>query len=109
MEIIGVLLCFDVIEVVLDEVIVFGCNFIIFYYFFIFKGYKLIIGKDYVEWCILKVIKNDIVIYLVYINLDNVLGGVNFKIVEKIGLKNVCIFDFKESSLIKLVIFVLFV
>ena len=102
----GALLCLDVTEAVLDEAIASGCNLIISHHPLIFKGYKSITGKDYVERCILKAIKNDIVIYSAHTNLDNVPGGVNFKIAEKIGLKNVRILDPKESSLIKLVTFV---
>ncbi|MCS3288126.1 Nif3-like dinuclear metal center hexameric protein [Bacteroides fragilis] len=102
----GSLLCLDVTEAVLDEAIASGCNLIISHHPLIFKGYKSITGKDYVERCILKAIKNDIVIYSAHTNLDNAPGGVNFKIAEKIGLKNVRILDPKESSLIKLVTFV---
>ena len=102
----GALLCLDVTEAVLDEAIASGCNLIISHHPLIFKGYKSITGKDYVERCILKAIKNYIVIYSAHTNLDNVPGGVNFKIAEKIGLKNVRILDPKESSLIKLVTFV---
>ncbi len=102
----GALLCLDVTEAVLDEAIASGCNLIISHHPLIFKGYKSITGKDYVERCILKAIKNDIVIYSAHTNLDNAPGGVNFKIAEKIGLKNVRILDPKESSLIKLVTFV---
>ena len=60
------------------------------------------------ERCILKAIKNDIVIYSAHTNLDNAPGGVNFKIAEKIGLKNVRVLDPKENSLVKLVTFVPF-
>ncbi|RGY68699.1 Nif3-like dinuclear metal center hexameric protein [Bacteroides fragilis] len=102
----GALLCLDVTEAVLDEAIASGCNLIISHHPLIFKGYKSITGKDYVERCILKAIKNDIVIYSAHTSLDNAPGGVNFKIAEKIGLKNVRILDPKESSLIKLVTFV---
>ena len=102
----GALLCLDVTEAVLDEAIASGCNLIISHHPLIFKGYKSITGKDYVERCILKAIKNDIVIYSAHTNLDNAPGGVNFKIAEKIGLKNVRILDPKENSLIKLVTFV---
>ena len=97
----GALLCLDVTEAVLDEAIASGCNLIISHHPLIFKGYKSITGKDYVERCILKAIKNDIVIYSAHTNLDNAPGGVNFKIAEKIGLKNVRILDPKESSLKK--------
>ncbi|MBX9189722.1 Nif3-like dinuclear metal center hexameric protein [Bacteroides sp. K03] len=104
----GALLCLDVTEAVLDEAIAMGYNLVISHHPLIFKGYKSITGKDYVERCILKAIKNDIVIYSAHTNLDNAPGGVNFKIAEKIGLKNVRVLDPKENSLVKLVTFVPF-
>nr|WP_302831312.1 Nif3-like dinuclear metal center hexameric protein [uncultured Bacteroides sp.] len=102
----GALLCLDVTESVLDEAIALGCNLVISHHPLIFKGYKSITGKDYVERCILKAIKNDLVIYSAHTNLDNAAGGVNFKIAEKIGLKNVRILEAKENALLKLVTFV---
>ena len=104
----GALLCLDVTEAVLDEAIVLGYNLVISHHPLIFKGYKSITGKDYVERCILKAIKNDIVIYSAHTNLDNAQGGVNFKIAEKIGLKNVRILEPKGNGLMKLVTFVPF-
>lgn len=79
----GALLCLDVTEAVLDEAIALGYNLVISHHPLIFKGYKSITGKDYVERCILKAIKNDIVIYSAHTNLDNAPEGVNFKIAEK--------------------------
>ncbi len=102
----GALLCLDVTESVLDEAIALGYNLVISHHPLIFKGYKSITGKDYVERCILKAIKNDLVIYSAHTNLDNAAGGVNFKIAEKIGLKNVRILEAKENALLKLVTFV---
>ena len=102
----GALLCLDVTEAVLDEAIALGYNLVISHHPLIFKGYKSITGKDYVERCILKAIKNDIVIYSAHTNLDNAQGGVNYKIAEKIGLKNLKVLEPKENSLIKLVTFV---
>nr|WP_321378226.1 Nif3-like dinuclear metal center hexameric protein [uncultured Bacteroides sp.] len=102
----GALLCLDVTESVIDEAIALGYNIVISHHPLIFKGYKSITGKDYVERCILKAIKNDIVVYSAHTNLDNASGGVNFKIAEKIGLKNVKILSCKEESLLKLVTFV---
>jgi len=102
----GALLCLDVTESVIDEAIALGYNLVISHHPLIFKGYKSITGKDYVERCILKAIKNDIVIYSAHTNLDNASGGVNFKIAKKIGLKNVRILSCKEDSLLKLVTFV---
>lgn len=58
----GALLCLDVTEAVVDEAIALGYNLIVSHHPLIFKGYKSITGRDYVERCILKAIKNDIVI-----------------------------------------------
>ena len=102
----GALLCLDVTEAVLDEAIALGINLIISHHPLIFTGYKSITGKNYVERCILKAIRNDIVVYSAHTNLDNVQGGVNYKMAEKIGLKNVRILEPKENRLLKLVTFV---
>ena len=102
----GALLCLDVTEAVLDEAIALGYNLVISHHPLIFKGYKSITGRDYVEHCIMKAIKNDIVIYSAHTNLDNAPGGVNFKIAEKIGLSNVRVLEAKENTLVKLVTFV---
>lgn len=104
----GALLCLDVTEAVLDEAIASGCNLIISHHPLLFKGCKSITGKDYVERCVFKAIKNDLAIYSAHTNLDNAQGGVNFKIAEKIGLKNIRILEEKENSLLKLVTFVPF-
>ena len=85
----GALLCLDVTEAVIDEAVALGFNLVISHHPLIFKGVKSISDKTYIERCILKAIKNDIVIYSAHTNLDNVLNGVNFKIAEKIGLTDV--------------------
>lgn len=102
----GALLCLDVTEAIIDEAISLGCNLIISHHPLIFKGFKSLTGKDYVERCIMKAIKNDIVIYSAHTNLDNAQGGVNYKIAEKIGLKNIRFLSEKEEMLLKLVMFV---
>ncbi len=102
----GALLCLDVTEAVLDEAIGVGYNLVIAHHPLLFKGCKSITGRDYVERCILKAIKNDIVIYAAHTNMDNAWGGVNFKIAEKLGLKNVRVLEPKEEALVKLVTYV---
>ncbi|HET9431248.1 MAG TPA: Nif3-like dinuclear metal center hexameric protein, partial [Chitinophagaceae bacterium] len=51
-------------------------------------------------------IKNDIAVYAIHTNLDNVLGGVNGKIADMLGLKNQSILSARENSLKKLFTFV---
>ena len=94
----GALLCLDVTEAIIDEAIALGYNLVVSHHPLIFKGYKSITGKDYVERCIMKAIRNDIVVYSAHTNLDNAEGGVNFKIAEKIGLKNVQVLEPKQDT-----------
>lgn len=86
-------MCLDVTEAVVDEAISLGYNLIVSHHPLIFKGYKSITGKDYIERCIMKAIKHDIVIFSMHTNLDNAPQGVNYKIAEKIGLQNVQILE----------------
>ncbi len=102
----GALLCLDVTEAIIDEAISKGCNLVIAHHPLLFKGYKSITGKDYVERCILKAIKNDIVIYAAHTNLDNSTGGVSFKIAQKLGLINPRILAPKSEMLAKLITYV---
>lgn len=92
----GALLCLDVTEAVVEEAVALGLNLIISHHPLMFRGYKSITGKDYTERCIMTAIKNEIVIYSMHTNLDNAPNGVNFKIAEKIGLKNVKVLNPKE-------------
>ena len=87
-EIKGILVSLDAIESVVEEAIKTGCNMIVAHHPIVFKGLKKITGKNYVERTIIKAIKNDIAIYAIHTNLDNILyNGVNEKIAEKIGLQ----------------------
>jgi len=99
------LLTLDATEAVIDEAIANGCNLVIVHHPIIFSGLKKINGKNYVERTIIKAIKNDIAIYAIHTNLDNVIQGVNAKIAEKLGLQNVQILQPKKQMLKKLVVF----
>ncbi len=105
-EVTGALLCVDVTEAVMEEAIGLGCNLIVAHHPLLFKSLKSITGKTYVERCVLKAVKNDITVYAAHTNLDNAMNGVNFKIAEKIGMKNVRVLEPKENTLLKLVAFV---
>ncbi len=104
-EIRGILVCLDSTEDVIMEAIEKGCNLVIAHHPIIFSGLKKITGKNYVERTILLAIKNDISIYAIHTNLDNVSVGVNKIIGEKLGLKNLKILSPKSSLLRKLVTF----
>ncbi|MFM9948648.1 MAG: Nif3-like dinuclear metal center hexameric protein [Saprospiraceae bacterium] len=91
-EIKGVLTSLDATEAIVKEAIERGCNVIVAHHPIVFKGLKQLIGQNYVERTIIAAIKNDVAIYAIHTNLDNVFHqGVNGKIAEKIGLKNTAI------------------
>ncbi len=88
-EVSGALLCLDVTEEVVDEAIRRGCNMIVSHHPLIFRKLAHISGQTYIERCVIKAIKNDIVIVSMHTNIDSAFGGVNHKIAEKIGLSEV--------------------
>ena len=87
-EVSGALLCLDVNEAIIDEAISKGCNLIVSHHPLLFRGLKQISGADYVQRCVIKAIKHDIVIISMHTNMDNALDGVNWKIAERLGLKD---------------------
>ena len=101
-EINGVLVTLDCTEEILDEAINKKCNLIISHHPIIFNNIKRLNGSNYVEKCIIKAIKNEISIYSIHTNLDNVITGVNKKLAEKIKLKNIRILNKKENVLSKI-------
>lgn len=106
-EITGVLVCLDSTEAVILEAIERGCNVVVAHHPIVFKGLKRLNGKNYVERTVMLAIKNDVAIYAIHTNLDNMLhNGVNTKIAEKLGLKNLKILAPKREILMKLTTFV---
>ncbi len=91
-EVSGALLCLDVTEAVVEEAIQKGCNLIVSHHPLIFRKLARISDENYVQRTVLKAIKNDITIVSMHTNMDAAMGGVNFKIAEKMGLKNIQFF-----------------
>ncbi|RHJ90482.1 Nif3-like dinuclear metal center hexameric protein [Parabacteroides bouchesdurhonensis] len=102
----GALLCLDVTEEVIDEAIESECNLIISHHPLAFKPFKSLTGSTYIERCMIKACKYDLVIYAAHTNLDNAVGGVNYRLAEMIGLQNVRILSPQQKALLKLVTFV---
>lgn len=101
----GILVSLDCTEDVIDEAIANGCNMVVAHHPIIFSGLKRLTGSNYIERTIIKAIKNDIAIYAIHTNLDNVSLGVNRKIGEMLGLENLQILSPKMGLLKKLVTF----
>lgn len=82
----GALCSLDATEAVVEEAISRKCNLIVAHHPIVFKGLKKITGKTYVERTIIKAIKNDIAIYAIHTNLDNILQGVSGYMADKLEL-----------------------
>jgi len=106
MEIHGALISLDVTTDIVQEAIDLGCNLIIAHHPLIFKGLKKLIGKTDVEKSVIMAVKNDVAIYAIHTNLDNVYEGVNHQLANKLGLINLKILSNKSHMLRKIVTFV---
>jgi dinuclear metal center YbgI/SA1388 family protein len=101
----GIICSLDATEEVIAEAIAKGCNLIVAHHPIVFSGLKKINGSNYVEKTIIAAIKNDIAIYAIHTNLDNVITGVNGKMAAVLGLQNLSILSAKENTLKKLYTF----
>jgi dinuclear metal center YbgI/SA1388 family protein len=99
-EVTNALISLDCTEAVVDEAIQKKCNLIIAHHPIVFKGLKKFTGKNYVERVVLKAIQNNIALYAIHTNLDNVSEGVNKRISEKLGLSDCKILAPKSSPFI---------
>lgn len=102
----GIIVSLDATEEVIKEAILKKCNLVVAHHPIVFRGLKKINGKNYVEKTVISAIKNDIAIYAIHTNLDNVIAGVNGKIADKLSLINRSILAPKKNLLQKLAVFV---
>ena len=101
----GALLCIDVTEEVVDEAITLGCNLIVSHHPLAFRKFQSLTGKNYVERCMIKAIKNDMVVYAAHTNLDNANEGINCYLAKMLGLQNIRILAPQNNKLLKMVTF----
>lgn len=104
-EIDAALITLDCTEEIVEEAIENNCNLIIAHHPIIFSGLKNITGQNYVERTIIKAIKNDIAIYAIHTNLDNIKTGVSAKIAEILGVENCKILSPKKDLLRQLAVY----
>ena len=105
LECTGALISLDCTEDIIREAIKNKCNLIISHHPVIFSGLKKINGKNYVERTVIAAIKNDIAIYAIHTNLDNLAKGVNGMIAKKLGLHDPKILLLQQGLLKKLIVF----
>jgi len=101
----GIVVSLDVTEAVIEEAMQKNCNLIVAHHPIIFKGLKKLNGRNYVERTVISAIKNEIAIYAIHTNLDNIIEGVNKKLAEKLNLQHCKVLLPKEGTLKKLVTF----
>lgn len=100
----GILISLDCVEAVVDEAIQKNCNLIVSHHPIIFKGLKKITANTYVERTIIKAIKNDIAIYAIHTNIDNIKTGVSGKMATLLGLVQQQVLAPKKDLLRKLTV-----
>ena len=99
------LITLDITHAVLEEAIAEGAGLIIAHHPLIFKGLKRLNGGNLIEDLVIKAIKNDLAVYAIHTNLDNVAEGVNLRFAKQLGLLNTRILA-PSGKLKKLVVFV---
>lgn len=106
MEITKAIISFDVTEKVVEEAKSVGANLIISHHPIIFGSIKKLNANNYVERIVMQAVKNDIALYAVHTNLDNVIEGTNRILARKLNLENLKVLQGKENQLFKLVVYV---
>ncbi len=102
----GVLVALDCLESVVDEAIAKNINLIVAHHPIVFSGLKRFNGRSYIERVVMKAIKHDVAIYAIHTNLDNVLWGVNAKVMEVLGINNHAILSPLKDALKKFEVYV---
>ena len=85
-EVSSVLLTTDITEDVVNEAIICGCDLIISHHPILFHGLKQVCGQTPQARIVEMAIKHDIAIYSAHTNLDSVVGGINTKLAERLGI-----------------------
>ena len=105
MEVKGVLITLDCNDKVLDEAINNKCNLLITHHPIIFKGLKKINNDSLTDKLVIKAIKNNVAIYSIHTNLDNIVNGVNSEIAKRLKLKNCRVLSSKNECLRQIVFY----
>ena len=101
----GAIITLDVTENVIEEALIKKTNLIIAHHPLIFGGLKKITGQTATERITMTAIKNDIAVYAIHTNLDNIKDGVNGMICKKMGLTKLSPLDPGQKQLRKLITF----
>lgn len=84
----SVLLTTDITEAVVTEAIERGCQLIISHHPLLFHGLKQVCGQTPQARVVEMAIKHNIAIYSAHTSLDSVVGGINTRLADKLGITN---------------------
>src|SRR5690606_16647891 len=74
-EVSKAIISLDCTEKVLEEALGVGAQLVISHHPIVFSGLKRFTGSTYVERTVMKALRNNIAIYAIHTNLDNVFNG----------------------------------
>jgi dinuclear metal center YbgI/SA1388 family protein len=84
----GVMISLDPTDTVVEEAAKRGCNLVISHHPLIFRDLKQISPSTGQGRAIVAAVRNNITVYAIHTNLDNVLPGVNSTMADRLGLIN---------------------
>lgn len=102
----AVLLTLDITNEVVDEAIQYNCNVIVAHHPLIFKALKKITPENHIQNIIIRLIKNNISLFIAHTNIDNVIEGVNSQIADKLELTNRSVLLPLNNSFAKIITFI---
>ncbi|MCL2073462.1 MAG: Nif3-like dinuclear metal center hexameric protein [Marinilabiliaceae bacterium] len=105
-EITGILLTLDVTPEVIKEAVTTNCNLIVSHHPVTLSGIKRMTGNSLPVQIFREAIRNEIAIYSVHTNIDNLKNGISGILAQKLGLINTKVLSPKKNLLLKLVTFV---
>ena len=100
------LVCLDLTPAVMNEAIETGANLIITHHPLLFNPLKKITGTSVCEKLVIEAVKNNIAVYSMHTNLDNINIGVNAAFAKKLHVKNIQPLRKNNGTLFKLITFV---
>ena len=89
----GAIVCVDVTPSIISEAVAKGCNLIIAHHPLIFKGIRQITGRDRVERCIAKALREGVSVYSSHTATDCAPAGVSWEMARRLGLQHVEVLD----------------
>lgn len=98
----GVLIALDITDAVLAEAVSTGCNLVVAHHPMIFRGLKRIDEREATGRMTAFAIRQELAVYAMHTNLDNVIHGVNGALADRFGLTDRRVLQPMTGQLVKL-------